>query len=227
MARLARWRAGLLLAAGLAAGAWAQAQDPATDADPAAPALADAPATMARAEAAVARLGAERGRSLAAQVHVLAGQVSNIPGLASNVGAGARSLKATVADLEQAKRALSAQETELEVRIALPADVLFDVDSAAIRPDAAAALDGLATVIRGYSGPATLVGHTDADGSEAHNLDLSQRRAAAVRDWLVGAGIPATRLHTEGRGESEPVAANDTPANKQRNRRVDVVIAKQ
>lgn len=192
-----------------------------------APALAQAPAdaadtaeTMQAAEAAVARLGEARGRSLTRSVR-------DIPGLATGTGAGTRGLEASVQELESAKRELGASESDLEVRVALPADVLFDVDRAEIRADAASALAQLATVIRGYSGPVLLIGHTDADGSEEHNLALSQRRAESVHRWLAEReGIDTARMRTEGRGESEPVAANDSPDGKQRNRRVEAVIGK-
>ncbi len=180
----------------------------------------DSPATVAAAEAAVTRLGAKRGREVQPQVRQVLAQVRDVIGLA-------RGVQATVQALESAKRDLGAQESDLEVRIALPADVLFDVDKADIRSDAAQALTHLATVIAAYSGPARLLGHTDADGSDAHNLDLSRRRAESVKRWLVEQGaIGATRLATEGLGESVPAAPNDTPANKQKNRRVEVIIRK-
>lgn len=181
---------------------------------------ADAPATVAAAEAAVARLGTQRGHPVQPTVRKVLAQVRNVTGLA-------RGVQATVQALESAKRDLGAQENDIEVRIALPADVLFDVDKADIRSDAAQALTHLATVIRGYSGPARLLGHTDTDGSDAHNLDLSRRRADSVKRWLVEKGaIDAARLATEGLGESVPAAPNDTPENKQRNRRVEVIIRK-
>jgi len=173
----------------------------------------DAPATVAAVEAAVARLGAKRAHDVHAKIR-------NVIGLA-------RGVQATVQALESAKRDLGAQETDIEVRIALPADVLFDVDKADIRSDAAQALTHLATVIGGYSGPARLLGHTDADGTDAHNLDLSRRRADSVKRWLVEKGsINAGRLGTEGLGESVPTVPNDTPENKQKNRRVEVIVRK-
>ncbi|HNL66613.1 MAG TPA: OmpA family protein, partial [Ferruginibacter sp.] len=65
---------------------------------------------------------------------------------------------------------------------------------------------------------------TDSDGNDAANLDLSKRRAAAVKNELVKTfGIDATRITTDGMGETKPVAANDTPANKALNRRVEFI----
>lgn len=179
-----------------------------------------APETETAAEAAVARLGADRSRNIVATTR-------GIVGLDLALGGGPRAIKATVADLKRAMADLGARESEIEVRIELPSDVLFDVDQADIRPDAAQALAHLGTVVRGYTGPVRLVGHTDADGSDAHNLDLSRRRAESVQAWLVAKeSVAAARIATEAKGETEPAAPNDTPANKQRNRRVEVVVRK-
>jgi len=69
-----------------------------------------------------------------------------------------------------------------------------------------------------------IVGHTDSDGDEAQNLDLSKRRAAAVRNVLVNQfGIDGARLTTDGKGESQPIDKNDTAAGKANNRRVEFV----
>lgn len=67
-----------------------------------------------------------------------------------------------------------------------------------------------------------VAGHTDAEGSEAHNLALSQRRAAAVVAWLAGKGVAADRLQSEGHGESRPVAGNDSAEGRTLNRRVEI-----
>jgi len=67
-----------------------------------------------------------------------------------------------------------------------------------------------------------IFGHTDADGDDAKNMDLSKRRAASVKNELVKSfGIDGSRLETDGKGESQPIAANDTPVNKALNRRVE------
>ncbi|HVF35345.1 MAG TPA: OmpA family protein [Candidatus Saccharimonadia bacterium] len=188
----------------------------------------DAPDAQAAAEAAVARLGAARARTIDATLprNVVA-TVRNIAALQGGVGSSPRKLEASVQDLASAVSALKGEESDLEVRIELPADVLFDVDKSEIRADAAQALAHLATVIRGYQGPVRLIGHTDSDGSDAHNLALSQRRAESVRNWLVEReSIDAARIATEGLGETAPRGANDTPANKQLNRRVEVIVRK-
>ncbi|HEX9945459.1 MAG TPA: OmpA family protein [Thermoanaerobaculia bacterium] len=180
------------------------------------------PATEAAAEAAVARLGAKRALNLVPSILTIQGVEGRVVGQGSGI-------VATVQEVRQAMQALGAQETDLEVRVALPADVLFDFDKADIRSDAAQALAQLATLIRAYpSGRAELEGHTDSKGDDAYNQRLSQRRAEAVKRWLVEReGIAADRLATRGAGESRPVASNDDDAGRQRNRRVEAVIHKQ
>ena len=68
-------------------------------------------------------------------------------------------------------------------------------------------------------------GHTDSVGSETYNLDLSQRRADAVRDFLLQNGVNAAQLTTHGYGKASPVASNSTAEGRQRNRRVEVIIS--
>jgi outer membrane protein OmpA-like peptidoglycan-associated protein len=173
------------------------------------------------AEAAAARLGP--GRGLAIRSSVL-----DIRGLERGIAGSGSGIVATVQEVRQAMQALGARETDLEVRVDLPADVLFDFDKADVRVDAAEALAHLATLIRGYpSRRVRLEGHTDAKGDEAYNQRLSERRAEAVARWLTGReGIEATRLATRGWGEKRPVAGNDDDAGRQKNRRVEVVIEK-
>ena len=107
--------------------------------------------------------------------------------------------------------------------------VLFDFDSAEIRPDAASVLDALATVLTRATVPAaTVSGHTDAIGTDAENQVLSERRANAVVEALRQRGTP-TSWTAEGYGESRPVAANeidgvDNPAGRQLNRRVEILV---
>jgi outer membrane protein OmpA-like peptidoglycan-associated protein len=100
----------------------------------------------------------------------------------------------------------------------------FDVDSDHLRPDAKPALDQLLAALK--ANPAwkiSIEGHTDSTGNAPHNLDLSQRRAAAVKAALVAAGIEAGRMTTAGFGQTKPVASNDTSIGRAQNRRVEVV----
>lgn len=69
-----------------------------------------------------------------------------------------------------------------------------------------------------------IVGHTDSVGRESYNQNLSERRADSAADYIISKGIAAHRVDTEGRGENEPIADNDTEAGRQENRRVEVAI---
>lgn len=113
--------------------------------------------------------------------------------------------------------------TELIVR--MPQDILFDVDSAVVRPDLQGDLGKLAGNLQEYPNSiVTVEGHTDNDGSADYNLQLSQRRAEAVVSILAANGVSQTRLVALGKGEGEPVADNLTAEGKQQNRRVEIII---
>ena len=100
----------------------------------------------------------------------------------------------------------------------------FDVDSDRLRADAKPAVgELLGALTANPSWRISIEGHTDATGNAAHNLDLSQRRAAAVKAALVAAGIAADRMTTAGFGQTKPIASNDTALGLAQNRRVEVV----
>ena len=111
------------------------------------------------------------------------------------------------------------------IQVTFESGLLFDFDSDRIRPDAAANFQELARSLNKFGNSNLLiVGHTDSQGDDAYNMGLSQRRANAASAYLQSQGVPASRISTSGRGESEPVATNDTEAGKQLNRRVEVAI---
>jgi outer membrane protein OmpA-like peptidoglycan-associated protein len=125
-------------------------------------------------------------------------------------------------------------ETATAIEVTLPADVLFDFDKADIRLTAQQALREVADLIRGKAqGPVTIQGYTDALGKDAYNQGLSERRANAVKGWLVAKeGLPVARMSTTGFGPRNPVAPNqkpdgsDDPEGRQLNRRVTLIIRK-
>lgn len=105
------------------------------------------------------------------------------------------------------------------------ADVLFDVNSAALESQSRSALDQASQVFMEFPKTAIVIqGHTDSTGSEVHNEALSQRRAAAVASYLVGRAVDPARLTSVGYGESQPVADNTTAAGRTKNRRVDLLL---
>jgi OmpA-OmpF porin, OOP family len=103
--------------------------------------------------------------------------------------------------------------------------ILFDVNSANIKPESYGTLKEMANVLKEYTDlKVKIVGHTDADGKDADNLDLSKRRAASVKATLAKEfSIDESRMETDGKGESEPIDKNDNPAGKANNRRVEFI----
>ena len=94
-------------------------------------------------------------------------------------------------------------------KITLAADALFDFDKAVLRPEGKAKLDELAAKSGALNLEVILaVGHTDRVGKDAYNQKLSEKRAAAVKEYLVAKGIEATRIYTEGKGEKQPVTGD-------------------
>jgi outer membrane protein OmpA-like peptidoglycan-associated protein len=111
------------------------------------------------------------------------------------------------------------------IEVTFDSGLLFDFDSDRIRPDAAANLDNLASSLNKFGNSnIMIVGHTDSRGDDAYNMGLSQRRANSAAAYLQSRGVPSARITTAGRGESEPVASNDTEAGMQQNRRVEIAI---
>jgi outer membrane protein OmpA-like peptidoglycan-associated protein len=103
--------------------------------------------------------------------------------------------------------------------------ILFDVNSANIKPQSYGTLKEMANVLKEYPDlKVKIIGHTDANGSDASNLELSKKRAASVKVALSKEfGIDETRMETDGKGESEPIDKNDNPAGKANNRRVEFI----
>jgi outer membrane protein OmpA-like peptidoglycan-associated protein len=115
--------------------------------------------------------------------------------------------------------------TERGFIVTLPG-LFFDTGKAVLKPGARNTLSKIAEQLKmNPDAQIVIEGHTDSVGSEAMNQALSEKRAAAVRDYLAGRGVPSARVTMTGLGESAPIASNDTPAGRQQNRRVELVIA--
>ena len=120
---------------------------------------------------------------------------------------------------------LHAQKTERGMVVTI-GDVLFGTDRAELTPDGMATVRKLAEVMMQNPDRSVLVeGFTDSTGGTAHNKELSERRAQSVAQALTGLGVPRQRVDMRGYGEAYPVAGNDTAANRQRNRRVEIVLS--
>jgi outer membrane protein OmpA-like peptidoglycan-associated protein len=127
-------------------------------------------------------------------------------------------------EAELAKLAAT-RRTERGLIVTLPG-VFFDSGKSALKPGARNTLSKIADQLRvSENARITIEGHTDSVGSDQMNQTLSEKRAAAVRDYIVSRGLSADRITMTGLGESSPVATNDTPAGRQQNRRVELIIA--
>ena len=103
--------------------------------------------------------------------------------------------------------------------------ILFEAGRATIDADSAGLLDRLIeTALRCPTANVEIAGHTDADGEDVRNQELSERRAQAVMEYLVKAGLPADRFTAVGYGSTQPVASNDTDEGKAQNRRIDFLV---
>jgi OOP family OmpA-OmpF porin len=115
--------------------------------------------------------------------------------------------------------------TPMAAKVVFNADTFFDFDKSTLKPEGRQLLDQVAQQAQGVDLETIIaVGHTDSIGTEKYNQALSERRAASVKTYLVSKGIPADRVYTEGKGESQPIASNKTAEGRAKNRRVEIEI---
>ena len=115
--------------------------------------------------------------------------------------------------------------TPLPVKTSFQAEAMFDFGKSLIKPQGRAALAAFAVQLGTIDYDVVItVGHTDSVGSPALNQKLSERRADAVRVYLIGQGIDASRIKSEGRGEKEPIASNDSASGRAQTRRVEIEV---
>ncbi|MBB5711355.1 OmpA family protein [Sphingomonas xinjiangensis] len=109
--------------------------------------------------------------------------------------------------------------------LSMPSGITFATNQASVQPQFRPTLDQVADVLREYRQTyVDVYGHTDSTGSDAYNLSLSEQRATAVADYLVGRGVETARLATRGFGETQPIASNETEDGKAANRRVEIKL---
>ncbi|KNH43783.1 OmpA family protein [Pseudomonas lini] len=116
-------------------------------------------------------------------------------------------------------------ETPVSEVITLNGNVLFAYNQSDLMPEARSELDSLMAKLQGADVVSVkVIGHTDSQGSDAYNQKLSERRASSVAAYLLSQGLAPDKLTSEGRGESQPVADNDTEEGRAQNRRVELHI---
>lgn len=137
----------------------------------------------------------------------------------------AEQMSSRASELEKEIEDLKTKETDRGL-VLVPGNILFEFDSANIKPGSERTIQKVAQFLIDYPDRQIQIeGFTDSVGDESYNQQLSQRRAEAVKQALVEAGVPPNRINAEGMGEEFPVASNDTTAGRLENRRVEIIVA--
>lgn len=179
-------------------------------------------AERARQEAAAAQAAAAAAQGQAADAQRQAAEAQR---QAADADARTREAQARAAQLEALMTDLQAKKTERGLIITI-GDVLFGLDKATLTPNGQATLRKLADALAQNPNRSVLVeGFADSTGNSAHNQELSERRANAVRSALLSMGVGPERVAMRGYGEAFPVAPNDSPSNRALNRRVEIVLS--
>jgi outer membrane protein OmpA-like peptidoglycan-associated protein len=186
-------------------------------------------ASMSRTERG-AVIGAAGGAAVGAVIGRQVGSTARgaIIGAAVGGAAGAiigRQMDRQAEELAATIPGATVQRVGEGIVVTFESGLLYPYDSADLLPAGRSNLQNLATSLS--QNPETevlIVGHTDSRGSDQYNMGLSLRRADAAADILASYGVPRSRIRTSGRGESEPVASNDTDEGRQLNRRVEIAI---
>ncbi|MES2502501.1 MAG: OmpA family protein [Pseudomonadota bacterium] len=181
--------------------------------------------------------GAGIGAGVGAVVGAIAGKGKGAAiGAAVGAGVGAVAGNVWTKRQEEQKRQMEeatagtgvavSQTADNRLKLDIPSDISFAVGRADIQSNFRTILDTFATsLVNNPASNVTVIGHTDSTGSDAVNNPLSLNRAASVRDYLSSRGVASSRVAIDGRGSREPIVANDTAANKAKNRRVEIFVA--
>lgn len=181
--------------------------------------------------------GAGIGAGVGAVVGAIAGKGKGAAiGAAVGAGVGAVAGNVWTKRQEEQKRKMEeatagtgvavTQTADNRLKLDIPSDISFASGRADIQPNFRTVLNTFATSLSTTpNSNVTIIGHTDSTGTDAVNNPLSLNRAASVRDYLADRGVASSRVAIEGRGSREPIVANDTAANKAKNRRVEIYVA--
>ena len=124
-----------------------------------------------------------------------------------------------------APKAAAAKPAVTQSKITLQADTLYDFDKSTLKPEGKATLDKIAKDLGKIKLEVIIaVGNTDSVGTDAYNMALGQRRAQSVKAYLVSKGVDGSRIYTESKGKSNPVASNATAEGRAKNRRTDIEV---
>ena len=181
--------------------------------------------------------GAAIGAGAGAIIGAIAGKGKGAA-IGAAVGAGAGAIAGNVWSKRQQEQKRQMEEAtagtgvavtqtaDNRLKLDIPSDISFEVGRADINSGFRTILNTFASgLINNPTAMVTIVGHTDSTGSDSVNNPLSLNRALSVRDYLTTRGVSSSHMTTEGRGSREPLVANDTNANKAKNRRVEIFVA--
>ena len=182
--------------------------------------------------------GAMIGAGSGALIGAIAGTATgNDPRIAALIGAGLGGLTGAAVghymDQQEAELRAQLQSTGVSVTrvgnqiiLNMPSNITFATDSSTVQPQFNETLVSVGLVLKKFNKTIVDVyGHTDNTGTEAHNQDLSQRRAVSVATILANQGIDQRRFYIEGKGETDPIASNATETGRTQNRRVEIQIS--
>ncbi len=165
--------------------------------------------------------GGGKGAAIGAGVGAVGGAI------AGNVWS--KRMEAQKQEMEQATAGTGVAVTQTEdnrLKLEIPSDISFDTNRADIKSNFRPILDKFATgLVQNPNTTVSIVGHTDSTGTDAINNPLSINRAASTRDYITARGVAVSRISIDGRGSREPIASNDTVANRAKNRRVEIFVA--
>lgn len=136
-----------------------------------------------------------------------------------------RNMDKKAEEMNEELEGVTIQRVEEGIAVSFDSGILFSFDSSNLRPTAQENLQKLTEILnRDDETILMIVGHTDSTGDETYNMRLSERRAQSAANYMIRQDLDESRVRTEGRGETEPIATNSTDEGRQENRRVEVAI---
>ena len=163
-------------------------------------------------------IGNKKGNTAAGAI--IGGAVGGIAGAA--IG---RYMDKQAEELQRDLKGAKVERVGEGIKITFDSGILFQKNSDKLSGTAMANIDNLAKTLKKYGDTNILIeGHTDADGTEAYNQTLSERRAKSVKSYTSSHGVAAARMTSTGYGEAQPIASNSTVSGKSQNRRVEIAI---
>ena len=181
-----------------------------------------------------AAIGALAGAAVGTGAGALVGGRKKRTEMIVGAGIGALAGTAVGAYMDKQERELREKTAGTDVEVVrngddlllnMPSGITFETNSYAVQPQFRQTLDNVASTLAQYDKTyIDVYGHTDSTGGDAINVPLSQNRAKSVADYLTMRGVASARIGTQGFGASQPLASNDTPDGRQKNRRVEIKI---